>query len=292
MIKDNSTLLRKLKQYSALSGALIATAGVADAQVVYTNVIPDEIINGDGDTYNLDLDNNGVPDYVFQTAVNGTYRYAGVYMYYATNIIAGIYYTNSSNGFKYGYPFALAAGIPIDDNLSFFDIYDILFTYQSQNVFIVPGMFSIFGGSSVGYWGGQVDQYLGLKFTDGTNNYFGWARCDVSDDATTITVKDYAYNATAETAIGAGEGLPTGIAGNNTMNFRVFGYEGVVNIIVNDRNLEDANVTVTNMLGQTVINSALSDVITRIDLNQYGKGIYMVTIQRGEESFSKKVSFR
>jgi hypothetical protein len=72
----------------------------------------------------------------------------------------------------------------------------------------------------------------------------------------------------------------------------IFGYEGVANIFVNDGKLDGASVTVTNMLGQTMVKQGLSNRATHIDLNQFGKGIYLVTVQRGEEVFSKKVSFR
>ena len=288
---NNSTLLKKLKQYSVLSGAMMATAGIANAQVVHTDIDPDVVLNSDGDQYMLDLENNGIPDFVLQTNVNGNNYYAGIYMSYLSNEIAG---TLQPNGFgaNFGYPYALAQGEIIDDNQPWINIYDLLFHYNGYSVFFPPGMVIIVDGNTVGNWIGVTDHYLGLKFTDGTDLFFGWARCDVTADATTITIKDYAYNATAETPIAAGEGQAIGIAENGSNNFRIFGYEGIVNIEVKDKDVEDAVVTISNMLGQTVIDKNLSDAITRLDLNEYGKGIYMVKIQRGGEQFAKKVSFR
>lgn len=294
MRKDNPKLLKKLKEYSALSGSLVAISGLANAQVVYTDIDPDVVLSSDGDQYQLDLENNGIFDYVFQTTnPNSGYYYAGVYMYYLSNEIAGTLKPNYF-GANYGYPYALAQGEIIDDGLAFINIYDLLFSTTGGNgpFFFVPGLVSIFGGNTVGNWIGVTDHYLGLKFTDGTDFFFGWARCDATADGSTIVIKDYAYNATPETAIGAGEGQPIGIAENNSKNFRVFGYEGVVNIMINDKDVNGAIVTVTNTLGQTVIHQSLNDVITRINLNGYGKGIYLVTIQRGSEQFAMKVSFR
>ncbi len=67
---------------------------------------------------------------------------------------------------------------------------------------------------------------------------------------------------------------------------------GVVNVIINDGQFDGAVVSVTNVLGQTVLTQSLNAQINRIDLNDFGKGIYMVTIQRGDEHFARKVSFR
>jgi len=66
MNKENSTLSQKLKQYAALVAPALAISGVVNAQSVYTDVNPDVVLNpsGSGDTYALDLNNDGTTDYV------------------------------------------------------------------------------------------------------------------------------------------------------------------------------------------------------------------------------------
>ena len=67
MRKENSTLLKKLKQYSALAAPMLATAGFASGQVVYHDIVPDRILTGNSpaDTMLVDMNNDGVIDFVF-----------------------------------------------------------------------------------------------------------------------------------------------------------------------------------------------------------------------------------
>lgn len=44
-MKINSSLAKKLKAYSALAGVAAVTTFAAEAQVIYTNVEPDTIVN-------------------------------------------------------------------------------------------------------------------------------------------------------------------------------------------------------------------------------------------------------
>jgi len=299
MKKENFTLNKKLKQYSALAGSMLAVTGIAHGQVVYTD-ITDVTLAGVIDTasvYGLDLNNDGTVDYLLGSVVksSGKVVFAAMYPYTASglNSVAGTVTPLPGNNFI-GYPYALALDDNIDNNLSFFNRADI---NNNNNGIFLPAMFSSFSSSTFyGHWqGGVNNHYLGFKFTPdaGANFYFGWARCSVNAAGDTMVVKDYAYNSTPNAALFAGEGSPLQVSAVNQSNlFSVFGYEGVVNIFVNDGKLDGATVSVTNMLGETVIEQTLTDGSTRIDLNQFAKGIYLVTVQRGSEIFSKKISFR
>src|SRR5437868_3874474 len=116
MKKENSTLKKKLKQYSALAGSMLA-AGVAHGQIVYTDVDPDVTLNtGDGNNYALDMNNDGTQDYNFVTASAASFKIAGIVPYpYTTgnlNAIAGN--TAVFNGNVLLYPYALALNDNID----------------------------------------------------------------------------------------------------------------------------------------------------------------------------------
>jgi hypothetical protein len=295
MKKENSTLVKKLKQYSAITAPMIALAGVANAQVIYTD-ISDVTLSTPGDSYDLDLNNDGNVDFVLQLQTNTSFQRAGIAPYPLStgnpNAILGTYYF--ANPAIFPYPALLAQGDPINAAQPQFNLASIAFTVSSNLVYIQPAFLSIYNGSTYGKWqGGVTDGYVGLKFTDGTDNFFGWARCDVNDVATQIVIKDYAYNTNPDQALFAGQGDPAGIGTvNQSSSFNVFGFEGVANVFVNDGKFDGTTVTITNMLGQTMVNQVLNNRSSRFDLNQFGKGIYMVTVQRGDEVFSKKVSFR
>ncbi|HYV94516.1 MAG TPA: T9SS type A sorting domain-containing protein [Chitinophagales bacterium] len=297
MKKENSTLKRKLKQYSAVAGSMLAVTGVADAQAIYTDVNPDKVLIGTnllpGDTMRLDLNNDGITDFIFFAWKGSTYQGAGLMVpYYPlsnSNAIIG------NLGTLFSHPFlkedALAMGDNIGPGQPFYKYADI--TYSSTFLHPIMGYVSTGNTAGVGAWVGVQDHFLGLKFTDGANFHYGWARCSLSADADTLTLKDYAYNSIVNASLFAGQGDPLGSSSvHQQSSFNIFGYEGVVNIFVSDGKLDEATITVINMLGETVINQPLTDRNTRIDLNQFAKGIYLVTVQRGGEIFSKKISFR
>ena len=66
-MENNNTIESKIKKYAALAGGITAVAGVANAQIVHTDINPDTLITGNGALYNLDVDNNGVIDFTFYT---------------------------------------------------------------------------------------------------------------------------------------------------------------------------------------------------------------------------------
>lgn len=302
MKKENSTLGKRLKQYSALTGSLLAIAGTSDAQIVYTDVNPDKVLSSVGDTMQLDLDNDGITDYVFRTLQYtnsaGWYRAGLVPSPYSTsnpNQMVGYAAAPFPNGTIFAYPSALAQGATIDDNSPQIGLQDVIFNQNGNNVFLFPAMLSVYSGNPYGPWNDGAEHYAGFKFSPdaGATFYFGWARCEVTADAKTITIKDYAYESNANTGIAAGAGDPSGISSaNQSVNFSVFSFEGVVNILVNDGSIDGTTIKVTDMIGETVLSKTVSNRLTNINLNSFSKGIYLVTVQRGDEIFTKKVSFR
>lgn len=115
----------------------------------------------------------------------------------------------------------------------------------------------------------------------------------MAEGDTILTVESWAIQKTSGAAIQAGEGDPVGINSVNTQKeFSILAYEGVVLVLINDEKSEGTSVKVTNILGEALISETLSNRLTRIDLNPFAKGIYLVTVSRGSENFSRKVSFR
>ncbi len=238
-MKKNTSkkLSKRLAQYGALT---LAIAGVSDAtgQIQYTDVDPDETLTGT--RFMLDLNGDATVDYeisndgVFSGATPGTT--ARVYTSNSSSILG----TNA--GAAYNYPFALSEGSPIEAGEVTW-IADM--NYQTLN-----WMGCAYTNSQ--WCDGQVDKYLGLRITVGTDQHYGWVRLDVPADASSITIKDYAINLTPNEGLEAGEGI-LGIDNNNIDGFTYF-------VDVNNNlNLKAANqlsaVSIYNVNGQKVIES-------------------------------------
>ena len=59
-------------------------------------------------------------------------------------------------------------------------------------------------------WYGGGDKYFGFRFEISGQWYYGWARVMIPSDHLSFTIKDYAYNATPNASIFAGQ-MPTGL---------------------------------------------------------------------------------
>lgn len=299
MKKENSTLSKRLKQYSALAGSM-AVAGVAHGQVMY-NDIPDTVFTAmnvyPGDTLALDLNNDGIADFNFVAWKNTSST-----SYFAFGLIMHPYTASNPNSIEgsvttagvklFGKVSELALHDNVSSNQPFFNFGSMLNATSSFNY---PILLSVsYGIVKAGFWQpGETDHYAGLKFSDVTGAHYGWVRIDVDSTVSSITIKDYAYNQTPDAPLFAGQGSPLGVSeANQPSNFNILAYEGVATIFVNEGKIEDCTVTVTNMLGETIIRQPLSNRTTRIDLNQYATGIYLISVQRGNEIFSRKISFR
>lgn len=59
----------------------------------------------------------------------------------------------------------------------------------------------------------NTDIYIGVKFPLNSNEYYGWVRVNIASGTSYVTVKDYAYENTPNTAINAGNTGTTAISG-------------------------------------------------------------------------------
>lgn len=284
-MKKNSTLQQKLKSYSAVAaGAAAATAlsNDAKAQVIYTDVSPDVTVNTSGDNYQLDLDNNGVVDFgiAFMT---GTY--AGTYPYnYIVAYAGALASTNQiDTAATSGYPTAHASG----DLISAANLWDIGYGAAGQHLI---GITFTTAGFTAGNFPGTTDKYLAVKFDISGTTHYGWARLDVGTNSETFTIKDYAYNGTADAPITAGDmGTATGIVSNKLQGVKVYTNSKQLNVNLGET--ASANVMVTGMTGQEVYKATQNSSFSQIDLSGVANGIYNVTVTTTDgRVFTKKVS--
>jgi hypothetical protein len=282
MKKITSLNKTKLSSYTAFAGAIVA-GSAANAQVTYTDVNPD-VVADSLNPYVIDFNNDATPDLAFGVQhISGSFSSGGQNLTY-------------EGAFAYG---VLPAGFPVlnpaDSTTAVLDCgvavaQSPLFSGSNTAVLgyaalIQPINFPF----SAGPWLGQNDKYLGFKFTVGTGTHYGWARLSVAANAETITIKEYAFNATPDGAINTCEG----------------GTNGIENVSVEDKvtiktTLNDATVNVTpdlvggtinlvSMTGQVVKTIVISDVNTTISFEGVESGIYSVAANFNGGSVNKRV---
>ena len=71
MKKERSTLSKKITGYSSLAASLLTVSNLVNAQIVYTDVNPDNSQAGNGAEYDLDLNNDATVDFKITITSNG-----------------------------------------------------------------------------------------------------------------------------------------------------------------------------------------------------------------------------
>lgn len=285
-MKDKtSTLNKKIKSYSALAGSLIAAGSSADAQVVYTNVNPDSTVNMSG-FYNLDLNNDGITDFklVQQSGTLYSFNYyaVGVNPEFSLNAV-----DTSGGG---GTATAANAGFVVDGSLQWVDSTAIAGQFPPAAAALgvtVPTL-----GYNFGNFLGQTGKFLPLRFDVEGDTFYGWARLNVAADAKSFTIVDYAYNSfIAGYAItGATVGISES-ALNNLVN--IYSFEKNINVKFDPSvTTEATTVKVTNVLGQEILNQAITSGETVLNMSAATTGVYLVTITQPSGSYTKRVHIK
>ena len=266
----NNTVESKIKRYSALAGGLTAVAGVANAQIVHTEINPDTFITGNGAVYNLDVDNNGVVDYTFYT------------------ITSSITYTfgNSSTFINFSGAYMNPAASAIGSNASF-SSFDGCVGGVADVSLINPSSSSSYTFSIGNFL--EADGFVGLKFQNSGNTHYGWVRIEVANGGDFLFVKEYAFESTPNTAINAGETAngPVGIADlENSVNINNFNNQLK---ITSSKILTNGIINVVSISGKKVVYKSFNINYERIDLNDLSTGIYIVNVYSDQGVINKKI---
>ena len=180
-IHHKSSLNTKLKSYSILAGSLMGTAMSAEAGVVITDIDPDTVLNVNGATYDLDLNNDTVADFRFRVLQSpGAFYHIQVD---ALNSNAAIGRINAGANPVTLLP-DLDLGLEINSNRDWYYESSMVIGYRNYtaNTWV-----------SYGDWFGTSNKYLGFRIKVGGINYFGWATLDVDSNGTSLTIKEYGF---------------------------------------------------------------------------------------------------
>jgi len=292
-------LLKKFSACEPLSMAFIVTAMLfsvsANAQIVYTDVNPDTTVICSSSpctqSYNLDLNNDGMGDFILNTYFDSLHCAASVFSPLA--IKQRVYITpQSANGTvspMMNTPLMMNSNDTIGSNLTF-----------SAN----PAALRFFSfdacPDSGGSWTSTSDHYLGLQITVGNSTYYGWARLSVfvtGIPPVYFILKDYAYNSIPNQPILAGQGQPNFGTTENSFASTIYLFPNPATSHVTidlGSNNQKVEVTITDVTGKIVYSIPIAigtSETQKIDVNTHGfkAGIYVVQIQAADFSATKKL---
>lgn len=269
-------LSKRLKQYAGIAAAMTGVATTANAQVVYTDVSPDETYGMGQGPRAIDMNSDSAPDFALQMASNTSSGwYVGMITPYATSQAA-----NDAIGVSnlIGYAYALSTSYMISAAGVFI---------ASDSRFVIA---SDWGGNPYGYFT-STPAYMGVRFNVGSNTHYGWIRLSGTNGGTvTATLYDYAYESTPNVGIAAGD-MGVGISENFAENVSIFAYNNVVNISMSEMP-DNGVVEVLNTMGQVVYTEPINDFVMNVNLPDLSAGVYVVNVIGEGQTASEKIYIR
>lgn len=276
-MENKKDLDARLLKYTAAAAAVLGTSGL-QAQILYTDVNPDEIVFGNASVYPLDINQDGINDFMPITVdtIYGSYPIVGALMGYYYTYTYGSGNSNnmvveSSNGVA-----KLDANETLDNNRN----------WQAGG---------FLGVKLYGYplynlpWdSGDQDKFVGLRLELNGNYHFGWVRLDVSAASDTVIVKDMAVNLTA------GDPIQTGATSLSTiedLKKMVHFSQGVDFIeVVTDPTFGNYVLRVSDLSGKTIQREeSRAGERNHWDTSAWAKGVYILYIQRDDYILSEKI---
>ena len=251
-----------MRKLLLIIAATLFSLTIVKSQIVYVDIDPDTTIHVPNEVisdtsasyYYLDINNDVVVDYWFVSKTIQSITYLGVYLRRADSLenkTVGGCVPPGVNDYYFG--------DTINNSLNW--VNTSTFSWRQD-----MGSYNCFPPTN--------DVIIGLRFYIGSEVHFGWVRCFAQDSS--VTVKDYAYNAVAGEAILTGQmvSLPELNSFNENINCIVS--NGSLFIKTRQNNIDGFNVKIFNMAGSMVINKDISGSNASIDISFMQPGIYLL----------------
>ncbi len=283
-----------------LMSAIITPTVSASAEIIYSDIDPDIVLNDDYEIGTIDMDNDGIIDFAFLKDIGmyATY-WSSEFKYFTAlwcgpevfgNEVAGSYFTvgsNASSSFLTYRPYVLPDGFAVNQMLSF---QTDGFQLMAYRIFTSEGILWDFGGH---WWPEQINQYLGVKFKAGDSEYhYGWVRVSVIDSTAQLIINDYAYEQIPETEIITGN--TTGIKNNNIYLpnelMSVTAFDNSLHFECNPMlHYNSFNCEIYDLAGKQVFSKSLAWDTQQLSLDLV-PGVYIVYCQAGQQMYTAEIA--
>lgn len=295
MQHKNSTLGKKLRNYSILAGSALAAAGTAQAQIVYhsLNVVLHPI-GGMNGSYAIDLNGDGTKDFDIgwnHHSISGNSAYVdfgqstGTHIWNRNAAVGG---SITTGGNLLGLPHPYSSGVKIGTGIKWFG-YQSLEASAGAN-YRKPLLAQNSFRGNAGEWNGVTNKFMAMRLKSGGHYYYGWLRMTIGQNGIPITLVDDAYQSSPDSSILSGEGV-TGISSHALENVSV--YSSGKNVFVKYPGAtEGITIRVTDMLGKEVRTVQTTNELYEMNLENSAQGIYTVTVKNGQAETSKKISIQ
>lgn len=255
------------------------------AQETIVDVSPDEVIVSSSTPYSIDFADDGSVEFVFRVQeMSGDTLLGGQPSTYdgASSIVecfSGQPVGETANGVFTLSNFSGGGTVSSSSEFGTDPSYSL-----GINLLIDAGIgiFPYVYGSFLG----MNNQFLGVRFTSGTDTHYGWIELSVSSGADTITVHSYGYNETPGQMIDVG-GLGA-VSSFQNDEVRIWSQSESINIMVSDKFI-GKDFQVISLTGNVVCSGTLRELKTQIDTILFPEGIYNVWIDSSTLPISRKV---
>ncbi|WP_040281203.1 T9SS type A sorting domain-containing protein [Psychroserpens damuponensis] len=256
-LKHSNNLSKRLAQYGVLS---LAIAGVSEAngQIQYTDVDPD-FVGTLQSSFDVDFNGDTIVDAVIEQTSFSSSGGGNIQLMRAIAPVGNGIAANIVGNYTYGVnvPYGSAIG-------------------STTTVASFGDMCQAGGYTNSGFCGTTADSYVGVAFDISGSTHYGWVRLEMGSSSSNFTVKDFAYEQTADASINAGDGLlSVDEFANNTFTHS---YNKDTNNLTLNSSLPLSSIEVFNILGQRVINQSLSQSNEVIGMSNLQDGMYIAKV--------------
>lgn len=268
-------LAKKPTTLQLLLTILFALPTALTAQIEYTDLQPDSTVQATLSTqlawFNADLNDDGITD------VEIRHFYPDV-----ENAAVELHPKNGTevmvpaNSQQVKYPSSISTNSPIGPNENWAGTAT---TFYLNNE-----------AGAKGLWVGVQNKSLGLRLKISGQWHYGWIRLDVPEEADFFVVKDYAYNATSDTEIKAGEGAVSTQKPVLDYGIRITCWNNVLQIMDSKRTGTRKELTIVDLGGNTIKELSFHSENQTIDLTGVSRGIYLVRVRLdGDKERKEKI---
>lgn len=259
---NDERIFFKLKQMKKtvlfmLVAATFCSVQFTQAAIVYTN--PTDQVLASGGTISVDFNNDGTAEFDFQDVGFGSVPEVGV-MFASAN-----HHLTTVSTAEWDVMKSIAFGTVINASVGFFD---------QGDAYINPA------------WGTTQfsigDSYLGAKFTIGASTYYGWILVNLTGNGV-FTIKSFAYENTANTAISAGATSTASIQEATISSFNIVPNPANSTFDLHRKADEPASVVIYSMIGEIAQTEIISNAVTAVSIVDLPLGMYIVRVTCGAQ---------